>query len=145
MEGGEGEQVPEAHAATDDLKPVVGEAEGERRDALPGAVTAGSVGVELGNPHGEGDRKRSAAPRKEQDLDSKQGKVFIGGLSWETNEDSLKDYFEKFGKLIDCVIMRDRQTGKPRGFGFVTFAEEADAKAAVQERHELDGREVGIS
>ncbi|KAJ8905822.1 hypothetical protein NDN08_002327 [Rhodosorus marinus] len=141
MEGGEGEQVPDAHAAADDLKPALGEGEDERRDALPGAVTASSVGVELGNPQGEGHRKRSA-PRKEEDPDSKQGKVFIGGLSWETNEDSLKDYFEKFGKLIDCVIMRDRQTGKPRGFGFVTFAEEADAKAAVQERHELDGREV---
>ena len=52
---------------------------------------------------------------------SSQRKVFVGGLSWETDEQSLLDYFRRFGAVSDCVIMRDRTTGHPRGFGFVTY------------------------
>lgn len=69
-------------------------------------------------------------------------KIFVGGLSWETDEDSLRRYFEQIGKVIDCVIMRDRNTGHPRGFGFVTFADEEAANQAASRRHDLDGRQV---
>lgn len=73
---------------------------------------------------------------------SSTSKIFVGGLSWETDEDSLRRYFETIGTVLDCVIMRDRHTGHPRGFGFVTFAEEESAVAAASRRHDLDGRQV---
>lgn len=126
------------------------EGNGDGSNRGPPLVSSGGymgIGGQVGGNVGYGSGGRvSAGTRRgmpEEDAETKRGKVFIGGLSWETNEDSLKEYFERFGPLVDCVIMRDRQTGKPRGFGFVTFAEEGDAKKAVQQRHELDGREVG--
>lgn len=48
------------------------------------------------------------------DLDDIQGKIFIGGLSWQTTEDNLRFYFEKFGELSDVALMIDKRTGKPR-------------------------------
>lgn len=69
-------------------------------------------------------------------------KIFVGGLSWETDEDSLRRYFEQIGPVLDCVIMRDRHTGHPRGFGFVTFADDEAAGTAASRRHDLDGRQV---
>ena len=53
--------------------------------------------------------------------DPTAGKCFIGGISWDTTQDGLRYHFEKFGKLSDVVLMKDRYTGQPRGFGFVTF------------------------
>lgn len=69
-------------------------------------------------------------------------KVFVGGLSWETDEKSLRDYFSRYGVVSDCVIMRDRHTGHPRGFGFVTYEDEYVAERVASARHELDGRQV---
>ncbi|CAN8063393.1 unnamed protein product [Agarophyton chilense] len=69
-------------------------------------------------------------------------KVFVGGLSWETDEQSLHDYFARYGSVSDCVIMRDRLTGHPRGFGFVTYDDQLVAERVASEFHELDGRQV---
>ena len=70
-------------------------------------------------------------------------KLFIGGLSSETTDDSLREHFEKWGTLTDCVVMRDPQTKRSRGFGFVTYScvEEADA-AMCARPHKVDGRVV---
>lgn len=54
----------------------------------------------------------------------------------------MRRYFEQIGTVTDCVIMRDRHTGHPRGFGFVTFADDEAAGAAASRRHDLDGRQV---
>lgn len=48
------------------------------------------------------------------DIDDIQGKIFIGGLSWQTTEQTLRYYFEKFGELSDVALMVDKKTGKPR-------------------------------
>ena len=48
-------------------------------------------------------------------------KLFVGGISWETVEITLKDYFSKFGELEDCVLMTNKFNGTPRGFAFITF------------------------
>jgi RNA recognition motif-containing protein len=48
------------------------------------------------------------------DLDDIKGKIFIGGLSWQTSEANLRYYFEKFGELSDVALMIDKRTGKPR-------------------------------
>ncbi|KAL0306291.1 UNVERIFIED_CONTAM: Heterogeneous nuclear ribonucleoprotein 1 [Sesamum radiatum] len=71
-----------------------------------------------------------------------QGKLFIGGISWDTNEDRLKEYFGAYGKVVEAVIMRDRTTGRARGFGFVVFADPAVAERVVKEKHMIDGRTV---
>uniref|UniRef100_A0A2K5DVV6 Heterogeneous nuclear ribonucleoprotein A3 n=1 Tax=Aotus nancymaae TaxID=37293 RepID=A0A2K5DVV6_AOTNA len=70
-------------------------------------------------------------------------KLFIGGLSFETTDDSLREHFEKWGTLTDCVVMRDPQTKRSRGFGSVTYSyvEEVDA-AMCAGPHKVDGRVV---
>ncbi|XP_066468409.1 heterogeneous nuclear ribonucleoprotein A3 isoform X2 [Tiliqua scincoides] len=70
-------------------------------------------------------------------------KLFIGGLSFETTDDSLREHFEKWGTLTDCVVMRDPQTKRSRGFGFVTYScvEEVDDAMAARP-HKVDGRVV---
>ncbi|XP_029461735.1 heterogeneous nuclear ribonucleoprotein A3 isoform X3 [Rhinatrema bivittatum] len=70
-------------------------------------------------------------------------KLFIGGLSFETTDDSLREHFEKWGKLTDCVVMRDPQTKRSRGFGFVTYSCMDEVDAAMSARpHKVDGRVV---
>lgn len=79
-----------------------------------------------------------AGRRMEVDL----GKLFIGGISWDTNEDSLRKYFSAFGEVVEAVIMKDRTTGRARGFGFVVFADPAVTERVVTEKHTIDGRMV---
>uniref|UniRef100_A0A8D2IG26 RRM domain-containing protein n=1 Tax=Urocitellus parryii TaxID=9999 RepID=A0A8D2IG26_UROPR len=70
-------------------------------------------------------------------------KLFIGGLSFETTDDSLRNYFEQWGTLTDCVVMRDPASKRSRGFGFVTFSSKAEVDAAMAARpHSIDGRVV---
>ncbi|KAI3820476.1 hypothetical protein L1987_08024 [Smallanthus sonchifolius] len=70
------------------------------------------------------------------------GKLFIGGISWDTDEDRLKEYFSSYGEVVEAVIMRDRLTGRARGFGFVVFADPLVAERVVMEKHMIDGRTV---
>ncbi|KAI9017440.1 hypothetical protein BC832DRAFT_519473, partial [Gaertneriomyces semiglobifer] len=73
-------------------------------------------------------------------------KVFVGGLAWETTNDSLRSAFEKYGEVTDAYVIQDRDTGRSRGFGFVTFADEQNAKDAVEglKDFELDGRPIRV-
>jgi len=75
-------------------------------------------------------------------MDSDQGKLFIGGISWETTEEKLRDHFQAYGEVVEVVIMKDRATGRARGFGFVVFADPAVADRVVKEKHTIDGRTV---
>ncbi|KAL4657315.1 hypothetical protein GN956_G4867 [Arapaima gigas] len=71
------------------------------------------------------------------------GKMFIGGLSWHTSPDSLKEYFGKFGEVRECMVMRDPTTKRSRGFGFVTFTDVASVdKVLAQSHHELDSKTI---
>ncbi|KAL3519309.1 hypothetical protein ACH5RR_017458 [Cinchona calisaya] len=70
------------------------------------------------------------------------GKLFVGGISWDTNEDRLRAYFQTFGEVVEAVIMKDRNTGRARGFGFVVFADAYVAERVVKEKHIIDGRTV---
>ncbi|XP_042200184.1 heterogeneous nuclear ribonucleoprotein A3 homolog 1 isoform X2 [Callorhinchus milii] len=70
-------------------------------------------------------------------------KLFIGGLSFETTDDSLRTHFEQWGRLTDCVVMRDPQTKRSRGFGFVTYSCVSEVDEAMSARpHKVDGRVV---
>ncbi|OVA03830.1 RNA recognition motif domain [Macleaya cordata] len=75
-------------------------------------------------------------------MESDLGKLFIGGISWDTNEDRLKEYFETYGEVVEAVIMKDRTTGRARGFGFVVFADPTVAERVVMDKHQIDGRTV---
>lgn len=75
-------------------------------------------------------------------MDSDQGKLFIGGISWETTEEKLRDYFKSYGEVAETVIMKDRATGRARGFGFVIFADPSVADRVAGEKHTIDGRTV---
>ncbi|XP_051897266.1 heterogeneous nuclear ribonucleoprotein A3 isoform X5 [Pristis pectinata] len=69
-------------------------------------------------------------------------KLFIGGLSFETNEESLREHFEQWGQLTDCVVMRE-PSKRSRGFGFVTYSSVSEVDAAMSARpHKVDGRVV---
>ncbi len=76
------------------------------------------------------------------EMNSDQGKLFIGGISWETTEEKLRDHFQTYGEVAEIVIMKDRATGRARGFGFVVFADPAVADRVVTEKHTIDGRTV---
>ena len=68
-------------------------------------------------------------------------KLFIGGINYSTTEDSLRDHFEQFGELKDCVIMKFSDSGRSRGFGFVTYALAAQLDECQANRpHCLDGK-----
>ncbi|XP_029288489.1 RNA-binding protein Musashi homolog 1-like isoform X1 [Cottoperca gobio] len=70
-------------------------------------------------------------------------KMFIGGLSWQTTQEGLKEYFCKFGEVKECMVMRDPVTKRSRGFGFVTYADQAGVeKVLAQNRHELDSKTI---
>ncbi|XP_034995665.2 RNA-binding protein Musashi homolog 2 isoform X3 [Zootoca vivipara] len=74
---------------------------------------------------------------------SSSSKMFIGGLSWQTSPDNLRDYFSKFGDIRECMVMRDPTTKRSRGFGFVTFADPASVdKVLAQPHHELDSKTI---
>lgn len=75
-------------------------------------------------------------------MDSDQGKLFIGGISWETTEEKLKEYFQGYGDVLQTVVMRDKISGKPRGFGFVVFADPNVLDRVLQDEHVIDGRTV---
>ncbi|KAL3824460.1 hypothetical protein ACJIZ3_020489 [Penstemon smallii] len=78
------------------------------------------------------------------DSSSSAGKLFVGGIAWETSEESFSRYFRKYGEITDSVIMMDKISGRPRGFGFVTFADPEVADKVLQEDHVIDGRAVEI-
>ncbi|KAK7859335.1 heterogeneous nuclear ribonucleoprotein 1 [Quercus suber] len=69
-------------------------------------------------------------------------KLFIGGISWETTEEKLKEYFENYGDVVQTVVMRDKTTGRPRGFGFVVFADPSILDRVRQDKHNIDARTV---
>uniref|UniRef100_A0A2K5Q8U3 RRM domain-containing protein n=1 Tax=Cebus imitator TaxID=2715852 RepID=A0A2K5Q8U3_CEBIM len=82
---------------------------------------------------------KSESPKEPEQL----RKLFIGWLSFETTDESLRSHFEQWGTLTDCVVMRDPNTKRSRGFGFVTYATVEEVDAAMNARpHKVDGRVV---
>jgi RNA-binding protein Musashi len=82
-----------------------------------------------------GDASRSVRPSEMRD----EGKMFVGGLNWDTTDESLRNYFSEFGKVDACTIMRDAQ-GRSRGFAFLTFEDPAAVNAVMVREHFLDGK-----
>jgi len=72
------------------------------------------------------------------------GKLFVGGVSWKTSEAEVRTHFEQFGELVDAVLIKNKQTGEPRGFGFVEFKDHIIATRVLGETHTLNGRTVDL-
>lgn len=82
---------------------------------------------------------KSASPKEHEQL----CKLFIRGLHLSTTNESLRSHFEQWGTLTDCVVIRDPNTKRSRGFGFVTYASVEEVEAAMNARpHQVDGRVV---
>ncbi len=74
-------------------------------------------------------------------------KLFVGGLAWATSDDSLRAAFESFGDVAEAKVILDRDTGRSRGFGFVTFSDSEAAQSAIaaMDGAELDGRSIRVN
>ncbi len=74
-------------------------------------------------------------------------KLFVGGLSWGTTDEGLRRAFLDFGEVLEAKVITDRDTGRSRGFGFVTFAQEEDAKTALSKMDgtSLDGKVIRVT
>lgn len=73
-------------------------------------------------------------------------KLFVGSLSWGTDDSGLKTAFEQYGEVTEAKVITDRDTGRSRGFGFVTFVHDQDADEALDQMNgaELDGRRLNV-
>ena len=62
-------------------------------------------------------------------------KLFIGGLNYKTTDEGLREFYGQWGELTDCVVMKDGQTGKSRGFGFITYSHSTMVDEAMHNRY----------
>ncbi|VDM63425.1 unnamed protein product [Angiostrongylus costaricensis] len=113
-----------------------------------GVADGGNVGGG-GNTAGDPNKHDEARVNNADSDDGSQaqdpGKMFIGGLSWQTTAEGLRDYFGRFGEVNECMVMRDPATKRARGFGFITFVDPASVdRVLATEEHELDGKKVFI-
>jgi len=74
-------------------------------------------------------------------------KLYVGNLSWDTTDEGLRAAFSEFGSITEAVVISDRDTGRSRGFGFVSFENGADADNAVEgmDGKTLDGRMIKVN
>ena len=80
-----------------------------------------------------------------QDIMSK--KLFVGNIAWETTDEQLQELFSEYGEVEEAVIIKDRFSGRSKGFGFVTFTNDDEADKATSELHEKDynGRNLVVN
>lgn len=71
------------------------------------------------------------------------GKLFVARLPKTVSESNIKEHFNKYGEVKDCVIVVDKVTRRPKGFAFVTFTDPFMAKKALEVEHYIFGRKVG--
>ncbi len=74
-------------------------------------------------------------------------KLFVGNLPWGITNDSLRDLFASVGEVVEAMVITDRMSGRSKGFGFVTFATEEAAQAAVAQLNEkeVEGRKIIVN
>jgi len=73
-------------------------------------------------------------------------KLYVGGLEWGIRDDALREAFEVHGEVTEAKVILDRETGRSRGFGFVTFSSDDDAEKALElNETELNGRTIKVN
>ena len=101
---------------------------------------------------GNSDNARSQQPQQyhqksyhNKSYNNDLSKIFVGGLSWQTTEESLRFHFEQFGPVAHVDVMKDRVTGDPRGFAFVVFRDPATIDLVMNEgKHEINHKIVDV-
>ncbi len=78
---------------------------------------------------------KPALPKNGGKTSIRERKIFVGGLSADVTNEEFRDYFYKFGELEDCIVMRDKESGRPRGFGFITFKDGNSAQKVLLNYH----------
>ncbi|XP_072954931.1 uncharacterized protein [Typha angustifolia] len=85
-------------------------------------------------------------PMGSGNVDTTFTKIFVGGLAWETQQDSLRGFFQQFGEILEAVVITDRNTGRSKGYGFVTFKDPHSATMACQDPEPMiDGRKTNCN
>ncbi|XP_048565365.1 RNA-binding protein 24-A-like isoform X3 [Triticum urartu] len=78
--------------------------------------------------------------------DTTYTKVFVGGLAWETQKETMRKYFEQFGEILEAVVITDKNTGRSKGYGFVTFRDpESAMRSCVDPAPVIDGRRANCN
>ncbi|XP_067171229.1 RNA-binding protein 3-like [Apteryx mantelli] len=79
-------------------------------------------------------------------MSSEEGKLFVGGLNFDTDEQGLEQHFSSFGPISEVVVVKDRETQRSRGFGFITFANPEHASDAMRAMNgeSVDGRQIRV-
>ncbi len=74
-------------------------------------------------------------------------KLFVGSLPWETDDQKLGDLFAQFGQVVSAKVLKDRETGRSRGFGFVEMADDAAADEAIKKLNgsDYEGRKIVVN
>ena len=74
-------------------------------------------------------------------------KLFVGSLAYSVNDDQLKEFFSQAGEVVSATVIKDRDTDRSKGFGFVEMSSEDEAKAAIEKlnNQELEGRRVTVN
>lgn len=74
-------------------------------------------------------------------------KLFVGSLPWAVDDQKLGDLFATFGTVVSAVVLKDRMTGRSRGFGFVEMENDEEAKKAIEELNnsDMDGRKIVVN
>ncbi|PIA51700.1 hypothetical protein AQUCO_01100519v1 [Aquilegia coerulea] len=128
-------------------------------DGQPNEIVNPSVVVKA-EQHSEEEEEEEEEPEEEEEQQREQqqrfhhqphtgdgaspGKIFIGGLAKETTPAQFNKHFGKYGEITDSVIMKDRRSGQPRGFGFVTYADPSVVDKVIEETHVINGKQVEI-
>lgn len=74
-------------------------------------------------------------------------KLFVGNIEWGVTDEDLQKLFAEHGEVEEAVIIKDKFSGRPKGFGFVTFVNDEDADKAIEalNDHELNGRKLAVN
>ena len=106
----------------------------------------------ISRPHGHPTCGGSPKHRSDElfvvlDLENGALKLYVGNLNFDTTEDSLRGAFAEHGNVEEVAIITDRDTGRPRGFAFVTMPNDSEAQAAIEKigGTELDGRTLNVN
>lgn len=121
--------------------------DGRRRRVSSRAKRPHAEDREPGKIENEQSRERVQRTRVEEEKHEMSNKLFVGGLSWNTTDEGLRDAFTRFGDVVEAKVITDRETGRSRGFGFVTLADAGVMQTAIRETDgsQLDGRTIRVN
>lgn len=121
----------------------------EKREMGPGdvPVESAAMSVDASPSVEELMATLQRGPGQERAAATIPARLFVGGLSDEVNDEELRRTFGTIGPVADAIVMKNRETGESRGFGFVTMADRRDAQKAITELHgrDLHGRSLVVN